>query len=200
MIPNRYNCANEDYLAHYGVLGMRWGVRHNKGYKSAVKAAKAKRDKAKMDANDRADARTEKHYSRNPGATRSGFVKGKQNRAAFREAEAKNIAQLNKDYAKADADYKAAVKKAKYDTANKLYSKQSKAANKAVMDMSTGQTIARTMLMGSYGSLKYTEARTRGASTGKAVASAVLHNWGNNLTYGALSGLQYLDNRAARKK
>lgn len=26
-------------LAHYGVLGMRWGVRHNRAYKSAKKAA-----------------------------------------------------------------------------------------------------------------------------------------------------------------
>ena len=43
---------NSDYLAHYGVLGMRWGVRHNRGYRSTLKQLKADRKAKRQKIND----------------------------------------------------------------------------------------------------------------------------------------------------
>lgn len=43
--------GSEAYLAHYGVLGMRWGVRHDKQYKSEKAAIKSSgKDKASQKA------------------------------------------------------------------------------------------------------------------------------------------------------
>lgn len=132
-----------DELKHYGVLGMRWGIRRSR----EVKGVKANKKKYKG------------------------------NKEAY-----------NKD-----------MKVAREKAANRLYSKQNRTANKEIANMSTGQVLVRTALLGSFGSLKYSEAKGRGASTGKAVVEGILYNWGNNMSGTLLSNMQYLDNRAARK-
>ena len=47
-----YNYTYPNYLAHYGVLGMKWGVRHSKtGYKStSIRSAIARRQNDSVDA------------------------------------------------------------------------------------------------------------------------------------------------------
>lgn len=133
-----------DELRHYGVLGMRWGIRRSKEVKG-VKTNKRK-------------------YKGNKEA------------------------------------YQKDMKKARIDAANRLYSKNSKKTNAEIASWTRGESAARVMLLGSYGSLKYTQAKNRGTDTGKAAVEAILYNWGNNMSGSLLSGLEYLDNRAARKK
>lgn len=135
--------ATSDELRHYGVLGMRWGIRRSKEVKG-VKANKRK-------------------YKGNKEA------------------------------------YQKDMKKARIDAANRLYSKNSKKTNAEIASWTRGESAARVMLLGSYGTMKYTQAKNRGTDTGKAVVEALLYNWGNNMTGSVLSGLEYLDNRAARK-
>ena len=111
-----------------------------------------------------------------------------------------------KDYKKAVSsakkDYKAAKKNKSNDVAiaNKLYSKQNKSVNKKIANMSMGKALGQSMLMGSYGSLKYQEARTKGKSKGKAVVSGMLNNAADKATMGTLSTSKYLNNRMARKE
>lgn len=122
----------------------------------------------------------------------------KYNHAIGKKRTAKafdNMEQKAKAADKAKQDYL----KVKDEKANYLYSKQSKEANAAVNRMSTGSAVARSFLMGSYGTLKYTEAKARGVSTGKAAVEGILYNAANVYTAGIPAWLKYFDNRDARK-
>lgn len=179
----------QDELKHYGVLGMKWGVRRARR-KEAKQRYRRAVDRA-YNEQDRSINSIEKPYKR-------GQTLSKQDQA--RQAEV--FRKYNDSVAKAKAEYKRAKKDRSNDAAiaNKLYSRQNKEANKRVAEMSTGMAIAQSYLMGSYGALKYNEAKGRGTSTGRAVVEGVLYAYGNAFTGGLMSAAQYLDNRAARKK
>lgn len=185
----RYNTEYPDELCHYGVLGMKWGIRRARR-KEAKSAYKKATNKA-FSQYEKSIHNIEKKYKR--GQTLSEVDQARE--------------------AKVESDYKTAVQKAKKaykqaktshakdaDIANKLYSKQSKEANKRVAEMSTGKAIAESFLIGSYGALKHNEARGRGMSKGKSVVEGILYNAGNASLGGLLSAGQYLDNRFARKR
>lgn len=176
-------------LYHYGVLGMKWGVRRAR--RADAKAAYKKAKNKAFSDYEKSIADIEKPYKRGQNLSKKDSI---------REQAAED--KYSKAAAKAKAEYKQALKSKKNDAAiaNRLYSKQSRDANKIVTDMSTGEAVIRSALMGSYGALKYTEAKARGQSTGKAAVEGVLYNAGNNASGGLLSAAQYLDNRSARKK
>jgi len=126
-----YYAGGEDHIAHYGVVGMKWGVRKAKAYQSAANSAR-----------------------------RSG-----------------NTAKANKYQSKANA----------------ITSKNKRLAGSAynyTKKESTAKTVAKAHLMGSYGALKYNQARGKGASRGKAFASALLYSNANSLTGGAMSVIE----------
>lgn len=110
-------CSGNDELMHYGVLGMRWGVR-----RAQNKLAKAKQLRSK----------------------------GQTAKAQRLEAKAK----------------KSLAKHERYSGGKKVvnYTKNE----------SLGKTLVKSYLMGTYGALKYNEARAKGADRGKAAVDAVL--------------------------
>lgn len=55
-----------------------------------------------------------------------------------------------------------------------------------VNKQSMGKTLAQSVLFGTYGALKYNQARAKHASRGKAALKATLYNMGDLLTNGAL--------------
>lgn len=56
-----------------------------------------------------------------------------------------------------------------------------------VKNTSTGKLYAQSMIFGTYGALKYNEARSRGASRGKAVVDGMLYGVGDYATGRLLS-------------
>lgn len=179
---------SEHELYHYGVMGMKWGVRRARR-KEAKQQYKKSTDKAF------------KEYERTINAIEKPYKRGQNLSDKDMEREAAAEKKYQDTVAKAKADYKTAKKSKANDLniANRLYSKQSKEANARVVNMSTGKALAQSLVTGSYGALKYNEAKARGQSTGKAYVEGVLYNFANQSFGGLLSAGKYLDNRSARK-
>ena len=184
-----YIVTKDGEFMHYGVVGMKWGIRRARR-KDAKTAYKKATDKAFKEY-EKSISDIEKPYKRGQTLSKDDLRREQAAEKKYSEAAAK-----------AKADYKRDVKYKKNDAAiaNRLYSKQSKKVNDAIANMSTGKAIGQSMLMGSYGSLKYNEAKARGAGTGRAVVEGILYNAANIATGDALSTTQYVDNRLARKR
>ena len=90
--------------------------------------------------------------------------------------------EMDKLNAKADK-YDAKSKKIR----QKHEDRAGKAALKYTEKQSVGDAVVKSMLFGTYGTLKYNQARAAGASRGKAAVRGVLSTMGNGLTYGVVS-------------
>lgn len=156
MFINRQLTNVPDELNHYGVIGMRWG--HRRANKFAKKSSLAK-----------ASAKEWEEMAR---------YKEKQGKAETAAKYRKN----------AEDDRQAAAKYAGKSKAIK--SKNIKrAGGKKAYDYSTkesiGKSAAKTLLLGSYGAMKYNEARSKGLTRGKAYFDAYKYATLNQASYGA---------------
>lgn len=125
---------NDDYLKHYGVLGMRWGVRHDPRYKVGLKNIK------KSDL-----SRDEKK--------------------------------------KRKLDLKVDVASKRYASGYKKIP-MSKEAHRRIQGDSVGKTVVKSLLMGSYGSMSYDQARGNGNGRGVSFAKGFGNNVLNKYTLG----------------
>ena len=55
---------------------------------------------------------------------------------------------------------------------------------------SVGKTFVKSYLLGTYGALKYNEARSKGQTRGKAAVDGILYGYGSRLTSGLLSVIE----------
>jgi hypothetical protein len=184
---SEYTVVNGE-LKHYGIIGMKWGVRRARR-KEAKQAYKKATDKA-FSEYERSIKKIEQPYKRgqNPSA----------------KDQARELA-AEKRYADAAAKAKAQYKRAKTDKSNDAailknkYGSTTKSAAKRMTQMSTGKALGQAMLMGSYGAMRYNELRAGGQSRGKAAAQAIMDNAINQYTYGALGRSRAIEDRAKRK-
>ena len=130
-----------NYLAHYGVLGMKWGV-----HRAKVNQAKA------------ADAR----------------AKGDAEKAAKYTNKAKNIEQKHIDR-----------------TDRKTYNK--------VKNISTVELVGQSLVLSTYGALKYNQALASGMDFGESILTGIL-GYGVNTITGGIYSLAEPRNTAYNKK
>lgn len=153
-----------DYLAHYGVLGMKWGQRRARKYlnKSSKYAAKVKKGSL--------------HNVTGLAFENSGF-KGLANREYKKgdRKEAKNAQKADK--------YKAKSKQIesyhKSMGGTKTYNR--------VKSQSTAKLVGKSLVLGTYGALKYEQARSAGVTRGKAFLSGVGSRILDDLSSGILN-------------
>lgn len=172
--------SRNDELMHYGVLGMKWGQRRvRKNYEKA----KSYSDRA---AGARAGAKEGQDIAR------SNAKKGKSSNIVNRQISAEKKAAAEFDTkAKEYRDKAARIEKKHIERAG------GKKAYNYTKNQSTGKAVAKSMLMGTYGTTKYNKARSEGDSRVKAAAKGAAHETANSLTGGALS---VVEPRVKRKK
>lgn len=112
---------------------------------------------------------------------------GREDVQEWKEIGGKNV---NKNIAKSHQITRNNVKKLtaqKDKIQGNMDAHATKRTQDAVAKLSKGQTLGRSLLLGSYGALVYTGLKAKGVSTGKAAAQAITNNWANNITLGHLS-------------
>lgn len=144
-------------LYHYGVLGMKWGQHRAK--KSVSKAKTARESAKEWDE-----------------IARDASSKGKTKAAAKYKRYAAEDRASAKKY---DSKAKQIEQKHRQRAGSKTYDR--------VKNTSTGKLFAQSMLMGTYGAMKYHQAKAeRNTSTGRAFVEAQIYGTADRFTGGIL--------------
>lgn len=178
-----------DYLIHHGTKGMRWGIRRYQNKDGSLTAEG--RQRYKVDSVSSTILRTLANgevgqrlaVSRNKGYRRD-LKDIKKDYKEQKKALNKHDANYKKNAAALKQQYKKNKTEARIATADAIYGKQSHDLNRKIQTQSHGKTLAKTLLLGSYGALHYDEAKARGVSTGKAVAAGLIATYANAATLG----------------
>lgn len=133
---------NDNYLAHYGVIGMKWGVR------------RAEKNKEK--------ARMHKRFADDYNPRKSLTKLSDREKARMSKNRAKELAKAKKYETRA----KKIEQKHKDRTSVRTYDR--------VKNTSTAKLIGESMVLGTYGALKYNQARASGMKRGMSILTGLL--------------------------
>lgn len=148
---------SEQELKHYGVVGMRWG--HRKAQKFANKAQRSRESAKEWDEMARA-------------AAAKGKIKKAEKYKSYASqdrADAKMMEQRSKDTTKKHIELAGGKKTYDYVTKQK-----------------TGKVLTKSLLMGTYGAMKYDQVRSKGVSRGTSAVKGILYGAANISTLGLL--------------
>lgn len=189
------NIMYEPYLMHHGVKGMKWGVRRYQNEDGTLTTAGKSRYRVTATPNRAMRVIAEGTLGQRLAVgMNAGYRKDKKVIKTDYQAKLKSLDKKSGDYKEKAAALKSEYKKNKADAATQvadaIYGKQSHELNKKIHSESMGKTFAKSLLLGDYGSLVYSEMRTdkkysRIASAGIGLVAS----FGNTLTYGLLSGV-----------
>lgn len=158
---------DNSYLMHYGVLGMKWGIHR-------AQKNKKKAQNAKVSANEWDElAKNAKARGETKAASKYREYAAKDRAAAQRyQTKSQKIEQKHKDR-----------------TSVKTYNR--------VKNTSTAKLIGESMVLGTYGALKYNQARASGMKRGMSVVTGLL---GGTLDMATLGVWRHAEPRRTAKK
>lgn len=176
----RDDTINELY--HYGVLGMKWGVR--RANKLQQRAGKHRRN-AKEDLTKARDLDNESASYAKAAKKATGKKADKLNKMA---RSAKNDAESYRESAKEWEE----IAKANMSKSNKIRTKHEKLGGKETLKLventKTGKLVAQSLVFGTYGALKYNQSRTnKNTSRGRAALNGLVYGTINTMSGGVVS-------------
>lgn len=193
---------SNDYLQHYGVLGMKWGISRSKEVRGAKREHKKRMKEFHADVGRFGQSLTDGYNSHRAQrrlaikeAKRSGDKAQVQRVKEHFKNEYRKLDQRNKEEGNRllekekglKASRKQLIKEAKENAANRLYRDGSSARNKRIANASIGKSLVQTFLMGSYGAKKYNQYRSEGLSRSESASKAAKQNAKNHIKFGKLS-------------
>ena len=157
-ITSNGSFVREDELYHYGVLGMKWGQHR----------VRRNEEKAKLSRKSAKEWDEMARYAKRRGETSKA------------EKYARNAYEDRADSTKY-------ANKARQIQAKHEKLAGGKAAYNYTKKQSIGQALVKSYLFGTYGAMKYNEARSKGVARGRAAVDGILYGIGNKATSGILS-------------
>ena len=129
---------------------------------------------------------------------RSGSVKKAKQ---VQKAEIKKASGDKKQIAKANKKYQDVYNEQKKKVEAQLYKKgYDKETVKRVSKMSTGEAVAQTLILGSYGALKYNQSMAKKKSFAESAAKGVVAAYLNMNTFGLVSAIDGAASKHRLKK
>ena len=162
-----WNYQPTDTLCHHGILGMKWKqhrVAHIATKISSVKKA------------GETDVKSFEPYTKSGISTKNGKM--------VMSPKDVNDAINGSKHATEQTVSRLESKQNKIQS--KLDSRASKHTQDIIKKMSTGEAIAKSSLLGSYGALVYTGLKGKHVSKGQATVQAIINGTANNFTLGIL--------------
>ena len=170
---------NADELMHYGVVGMKWG--HRRATKLANKAKIA-----------RESAKEWKEIGESKAAKYK--AKGKTAKAY------KTLAKYQKLADQDNAEAKMYDKRSKKIKDKHISLAGGKKAYDYTVNESMGKTFAKSVAFGTYGALKYNQARAKDISKGKAAVGGIISRALNDMSSGWVGVLEPRINAKEKRK
>ena len=158
IITSNGDFVRDDELYHYGVLGMKWG--QHRVRRNEEKAKRSRQSAKEWD---------------------------EMARYAKKRGETRKVEKYTRYASEDRADSTKYANKARQIQAKHEKLAGGKAAYNYTKKQSTGKALVKSYLFGTYGAMKYNEARSKGVTRGRAAVDGVLYGMGNYATSGILS-------------
>jgi len=195
--------ARPDELFHHGVKGQKWGIRRYTNKDGSLN----EEGKKHYDVDNNASVVGRALFNSTSGQKLAvTFNKGfREDKKAIKSEYKDKVKSKDKDVAKeAKTVQKEAIKQARVDTADAIYSHQSHAANASIQTEKFGKQFAKKLVMGDYGNLMYTNLRNpkngKALDKGSAFVTSMIANTANTYTGGATSTMDYITRRQYEKR